>query len=154
MSRAPGLYLAGAMSAGRGAAHRIALIARAAEAAGWRVLSGPVVDPASDFADDAPDRARRIFARDLAWLRESAAMIAEISVPSLGVGFEIGEALRLGRPVLCLRDAALAGTLVSAMVAGNPSPLLSWRHCGDAEIAQAVRGFLAGIAPATREEGA
>ena len=142
------LYLAGAMSAGRGAAARLALIAQAARREGWTVLSLPVVDPAADFADTGPDRARRIFARDLAWIRESDAMVAEISVPSLGVGFEIGESLRLGKPTLCLRDAALAQTLASAMIVGNPSPLLAVRHCADADIATLVAGFLAGHAPA------
>jgi len=138
------LYLAGAMSAGRGAAPRLAAIARAAAQAGWVVLSTPVVDPTADFADRGPDRARRIFARDLAWIDASDALIAEISVPSLGVGFEIGEALRRGLPTLCLRDAALAGTPPSAMIAGNPSPLLTVRHCDAAGIDAAVAEFLAG----------
>lgn len=144
MNRPRRLYLAGAMSAGRGAAPRLAAIARATERAGWVVLSTPVVDPTADFADTGPDRARRIFARDLAWIGASDALIAEISVPSLGVGFEIGEALRLGRPTLCLRDAALADVLPSAMIVGNPSPLLSVRHCDEAGIAAVVAEFLAG----------
>lgn len=134
------------MSAGRGAAPRLAAIARAVARAGWVVLSTPVVDPSADFADDGPDRARRIFARDMAWLEASDALIAEISVPSLGVGFEVGEALRLGRPTLCLRDAALADRLPSAMIVGNPSPLLTVRHCDEAGIAAAVAEFLAGQA--------
>jgi len=142
------LYLAGAMSAGRGAAPRLAAIARAAARTGWVVLSTPVVDPAADFADTGPDRARRIFARDLAWIGASDALIAEISVPSLGVGFEIGEALRLGRPTLCLRDAALVDVLPSAMIVGNPSPLLTVRHCDEAGIAAIVAEFLAGQASA------
>jgi 2'-deoxynucleoside 5'-phosphate N-hydrolase len=141
------LYLAGAISAGRGAAGRLALIAQAAAAAGWTVLSLPVVDPSGDFADDGPDRARRIFDRDLAWLHACDALVAEISVPSLGVGFEIGEALRLGKPTLCLRDAALPERSASAMIVGHPSPRLTVRHCADDGLAPLVAAFLAAHAP-------
>jgi nucleoside 2-deoxyribosyltransferase len=143
MSTGRRLYLAAAMSAGRDAAGRVALIAAAAEALAWRVLNQQVVDPADDFADRAADRHRRIFERDMTWLAECDAMVAEISTPSHGVGFEIGEALRLGKPVLCLRDRALEGTLASAMLLGNPSPLIACRHCAGAEIAPLVAGFLA-----------
>jgi 2'-deoxynucleoside 5'-phosphate N-hydrolase len=142
------LYLAGAISAGRGAAPRLAAIAREVARAGWVVLTTSVLDPAADLADDGPDRARRIFARDMGWLGASDALIAEISVPSLGVGFEIGEALRRGRPTLCLRDAALADVVPSAMIVGNPSPLLAVRHCDEAGIAAVVAEFLAGLASA------
>jgi nucleoside 2-deoxyribosyltransferase len=143
MSKARRLYLAAAMSAGRDAAGRVALIAAAAGALSWRVLNQQVIDPSADFADLAAGRDRRIFDRDMRWLSECDAMIAEISTPSHGVGFEIAEALRLGKPVLCLRDSALEGTLASAMLLGNPSPLMVCRHCADAEIAPLVAGFLA-----------
>ncbi len=143
MTRERRLYLAAAMSAGRDAAHRISLIAAAVEAASWRILNRQVVDPTADFADRASDRDQRIFERDMSWLAECDAMIAEISTPSHGVGFEVAEALRLGKPVLCLRDRALAGVLASAMLLGNPSPLIVSRHCADEEIAPLVAAFLA-----------
>ncbi len=152
MTDAGRLYLAGAMSAGRGSARRLALIATAAAGAGWRVLSMPVVDPTHDFADTGPDRARRIFLRDMSWIAQCDALIAEISTPSHGVGFEIGEALRLGKPTLCLRDSGLEGTLASAMLLGNPSPLITCRHCADGEIAPVVAEFLS-RATATGAQG-
>jgi ABC-type cobalamin transport system ATPase subunit len=45
-------------------------------------------------------------------------VVAEVSTPSLGVGVEIAEAARLGKPIvaLCERGAAL-----SALVAGHPA---------------------------------
>lgn len=62
-----------------------------------------------------------IYARDVAWIRESEMLIAEISTPSHGVGYEIGYALGLGKRVLCLhRD----GVGVSKMITGNPDPNL------------------------------
>lgn len=60
---------------------------------------------------------RQIHDRDMGWLVESDIMIAEVTVPSLGVGYEIGRAVELGKPVLCLFRPA-AGRSLSAMIAG------------------------------------
>ena len=62
-----------------------------------------------------------VYARDVNWIQESDILIGEVSVPSHGVGYEIGYALGLGKPVLCLHDADRA---VSKMITGNPDPLL------------------------------
>ncbi|NUM48776.1 MAG: nucleoside 2-deoxyribosyltransferase [Anaerolineales bacterium] len=62
-----------------------------------------------------------IYARDVAWIRGSEALIAEVSTPSHGVGYEIGYALGLGKPVLCLHRE---GVQVSKMITGNPDPNL------------------------------
>jgi 2'-deoxynucleoside 5'-phosphate N-hydrolase len=59
-----------------------------------------------------------IYERDVNWIRECDALIAEVGVPSHGVGYEIGYALNAGKPVLCL---AQAGRRVSKMITGNPS---------------------------------
>ena len=45
-------------------------------------------------------------------------MVAEVTVPSIGVGYEVCRALGLGMPVLCVHSA---GANVSAMVLGNPN---------------------------------
>ncbi|MDR3682970.1 MAG: hypothetical protein P4L11_04495, partial [Geothrix sp.] len=47
------------------------------------------------------------------------AVIAEVSTPSHGVGFEIAYALERGRPVLCL---AREGVRVSKMLTGIRQP--------------------------------
>ncbi|RPI12654.1 MAG: nucleoside 2-deoxyribosyltransferase [Ignavibacteriae bacterium] len=36
------------------------------------------------------------------WLKKCDIVIAEVSIPSLGVGYEIGRAMEDGKPVLCL----------------------------------------------------
>ncbi|NQU30056.1 MAG: nucleoside 2-deoxyribosyltransferase [Anaerolineae bacterium] len=74
-----------------------------------------------------------IYARDVDWIQASDILIAEVSVPSHGVGYEIGYALNLGKPVLCLYQA---GRAVSKMITGNPDPLLSVKNYED--IAQAL----------------
>lgn len=59
-----------------------------------------------------------IFERDMAWVREADAVVAEVSTPSLGVGYELGQAEALGKPILCLYRPQ-EGKRLSAMVAGN-----------------------------------
>jgi len=49
------------------------------------------------------------------------AMIAEVSRPSLGVGYEIATALQLRRPVLCLCDKEV---FLTRMLTGNTAPNL------------------------------
>ena len=64
---------------------------------------------------------REVYDRDAAWIRACDVLIAEVSVPSHGVGYEVGFALELGKPVLCL---AQAGVPISKMITGNPHPAL------------------------------
>lgn len=60
-----------------------------------------------------------IWATDIAWVKESDAIIAEVSNPSLGVGYEIAKAEEWGKPVLALfRDDGTRK--LSAMVEGSP----------------------------------
>ena len=63
--------------------------------------------------------AQEVFLRDIAWIEGCDAMIAEISTPSHGVGYELAFALGLGKPVLaCYRE----GAAVSKMITGNKQP--------------------------------
>jgi 2'-deoxynucleoside 5'-phosphate N-hydrolase len=61
-----------------------------------------------------------IYARDCAWIRESALLVAEVSQPSIGVGYEIAYAEARGIPVLALYHSGAPRPL-SAMIAGNPA---------------------------------
>ena len=56
--------------------------------------------------------------RDMAWIQESDIIIAEVSTPSLGVGYEIASALNLGKPVFCLFNSN-RGSNLSAMIRGS-----------------------------------
>ena len=40
--------------------------------------------------------------QDIAWLRAADVVVAEVTIPSLGVGYEIGKAREWATPVLCL----------------------------------------------------
>jgi len=59
-----------------------------------------------------------IFDRDVSWVKESDIIIAEVTTPSLGVGYEIGLAESLGKRVVCVYRK-IEGKRLSAMVAGN-----------------------------------
>ncbi|MBT3243147.1 MAG: nucleoside 2-deoxyribosyltransferase [Bacteroidetes bacterium] len=56
--------------------------------------------------------------RDMDWLRESDMIIAEVTQTSLGVGYEIGRAIELGKPVVCLYRQQ-KGRPLSAMITGS-----------------------------------
>ncbi len=60
-----------------------------------------------------------IYRRDLEWLQSADVVVAEVTTPSLGVGYEISTAEERGIPVLCLFRPS-SGSMLSAMVAGAP----------------------------------
>jgi len=42
-----------------------------------------------------------LYKRDMNWLKESDVVIAEVSTPSLGVGYELAKAEEWGKKILC-----------------------------------------------------
>lgn len=59
-----------------------------------------------------------VYRRDIEWIEACDAVVAEVSTPSHGVGYEIAYALSRGKPVLCCyRENAP----VSKMITGNRS---------------------------------
>jgi 2'-deoxynucleoside 5'-phosphate N-hydrolase len=117
------IYFCGAILGGRDHLavyqHMVGLL----QLRGHEVLTAHVASP-HVLEEERALTAREVFARDECWIRESDIMIAEISTPSLGVGYEIGRGLQLGMPVLCLHRAGLA---VSRMISGNTAPNLQVR---------------------------
>jgi nucleoside 2-deoxyribosyltransferase len=86
---------------------------------------------------------REVYDRDLQWISAADALIAEVSVPSHGVGYEIGYALSAGKPVLCLSQE---GRRVSKMITGNPHRALLWRAYRDAsEAVRLARDFVSEV---------
>jgi len=83
------------------------------------VLTEHVGNPAlSETGDDGPSD-RYIHDRDMSWLSACDLMVAEVTAPSLGVGYELGWASALGKPALCLHRT-ISGRPLSAMIAGSP----------------------------------
>lgn len=65
------------------------------------------------FRDDA-----KIYDKDTAWLRECDMVIAECTVPSLGVGYELAYAEKMNKPVHIFYRPSK--TNLSAMLKGDP----------------------------------
>ena len=63
-----------------------------------------------------------VYSRDVRWITECDFLLAEVSTPSHGVGYEIGYALSIGKRVLCLYRQ---GRKVSKMITGNPNAKLT-----------------------------
>ncbi|GIV63477.1 MAG: deoxyribonucleoside 5'-monophosphate N-glycosidase [Bellilinea sp.] len=86
---------------------------------------------------------REVYRRDVDWVQACDALIAEVSTPSHGVGYEIALALMLEKPVLaCFR----AGVPVSKMILGNDHPRFTSVMYRDAEEAVIlIRDFLRGL---------
>ncbi len=112
------IYFAGSIRAGRDDQELYYQLIQGLQQLG-EVLTEHVGDPdLTQWGDDAPSD-QVIYQRDMAWLTEAALMVAEVTIPSLGVGYEIGRAESRGIPVLCLYRE-LDGRKLSAMISGNP----------------------------------
>ncbi len=82
---------------------------------------------------------RKVYLRDVHWLEKADVVVAEVSAPSLGVGYEIARAELLGKPVLCLCEKNKRR--LSAMIAGNQSIRVE-RYKGVEEGARYLEKFL------------
>ena len=84
-----------------------------------------------------------IYTTDMEWLRESDAVIAEISAPSLGVGYELAKAEEWGIPILMLYKDTPARK-PSAMLNGNKNlPLVIYNE--KTEVFEAIEKFIMGL---------
>ncbi len=107
------IYFAGSIRGGRqDAAVYIELVAELEKHG--EVLTEHVATVGEEDLEDG-----QIFVRDLEWLASCNAVVAEVTTPSLGVGYEIGIAQSLSIPVLCLYRPGPDRRL-SAMLSGNP----------------------------------
>ena len=140
------IYFAGSIRGGRqdAALYRqiIALLKTYGE-----VLTEHVGNADLDRGEGAADD-QAIYRRDMVWLELADAVVAEVTVPSHGVGYEIARGETLGKPVLCLFRAG-DGRRLSALVAGNTGlRCVSYRTL--AEVDTALASFLQSLRPGTQ----
>jgi hypothetical protein len=115
------VYFACSISGGRDHAHLYEDIVANIRAAGVIVLSEIFADktllaelgPTPDYTPN------ETWSRDCAWVKQADAVIAEVTQPSLGVGYEIGRAETWKKPTLALFYKP-SGRRLSPMIAGNP----------------------------------
>ena len=113
--------------------------------AGHAVLTAHLARPEVMALEQVVDPAE-VYRRDIEWIEECDALVAEVSTPSHGVGYEIATALERGKPVLC---CARQTARVSKMILGNDMPGLTVSRYDDREQAlQVVDAFLGRVRPA------
>ena len=87
--------------------------------------------------------ARDIWTTDTTWIRESNAVIAEVTNPSLGVGYEIAKAEEWKKPILALfrNDGKRR---FSAMIEGSPNTTTVY-YTTVSEAQSAIDDFIKGL---------
>lgn len=134
------LYFSCSLTGGRSDQPVYAAVVAHLQTLGHRVLTAHLATENVMVADGGMSPAA-VFDRDTAWLRACDVVIAEVSTPSHGVGFEIAYAMERGKPVLCL---AREGVRVSKMLTGIRTPGFSFQPYATPEAALAsVDVFLA-----------
>jgi hypothetical protein len=113
-------------------------IVDAIKLAGGDVISEVFVHDAINYGG-SPLPPKEIYARDTEMIKESDVMIAEVTNPSLGVGYELAYAENLKRPILCLFKKDSSKKL-SAMVEGNDYNIVTYIEPDG--IINSVREFL------------
>src|SRR5712664_1789523 len=109
------IYFAGAIRGGRDDVALYLEIVTLLSAYGEVLTEHVAAADLSALGESKDDR--WIHDRDLAWLKEADCLVAEVTTPSLGVGFEIGKATEWDMRILCLFRPN-AGAL-SALIAGS-----------------------------------
>jgi nucleoside 2-deoxyribosyltransferase len=133
------IYFACSITGGRQNEAVYAAIVRAMQVAGFDVPTAELASPEVVALEEVVDPVE-VYTRDVAWIEASRALVAEISTPSHGVGYEIGYALNRGLPVLCLYRE---GEKISKMISGNEAEGLEVSaYRNSAEAVQAVQKFL------------
>jgi 2'-deoxynucleoside 5'-phosphate N-hydrolase len=134
------VYFAGAIPGGRELVSTTQSIVNRLKSMGHLVPTEHVASP-TVLEDERRLSPSFVYKRDFDWISGSEALIAEVSLTSLGVGYEIACALHAGKPVLCLHRA---GGTVSKMISGNPSPgLRVVSYADNAELEQHLDSFIA-----------
>ncbi len=109
------LFLSGSMRGGRRLLDTYKFILEVLLSSGAEVLSQHVARD-TIFEEEQGMSEAEIFMRDMGGVERCDCFIAEVTVPSIGVGYEICHAVGLGKPVLCVYED---GAKASAMVLGN-----------------------------------
>lgn len=111
------IYFAGSIRSGRDDARLYGELIKLLQSYG-KVLTEHIGDQAlSIHGEKKPSEF--IYQRDTDWVREADIIVAEVTTPSLGVGYELRLAEELGKKIICLYRPQPDRKL-SAMLLGNP----------------------------------
>jgi hypothetical protein len=103
------------------------------------VLTEHFANPGIKVKGETGIDSKDIHDRDMKWLFESDVIVAEVSNPSLGVGYELGRALENNKKILCLCRVNVKR--LSAMITGNGKMTVKYYNSAD-EVKNIIRDFL------------
>jgi len=112
------IYFAGSIRGGRSDAALYATLIEHLERHGTVLTEHVGVESVEQREQTAGISDGEIHDQDMAWLRQADIVVAEVTTPSLGVGYELGRAVEWGKPILCLYRPSGDHDL-SAMVRGS-----------------------------------
>ena len=112
------IFFAAAIRGGRAQQPMYTAIISTLKQRGHAVLNEHVADEEiSDYGETDLSK-EQIHKREMEWLSESDIIVAEVTTPSLGVGYLIPRALEMGKRVVCLYQGEDTHKL-SAMIKGD-----------------------------------
>ncbi len=137
------IYFSASITGGRGQAHIYPAIIKHLRQYG-QVLTEFVADQTYTTQGEQQLTPKAIYRRDIDYIDQCDVLVAEVTVPSFGVGVEVARAGMQGKPVLALYQPA-QGRRLSAMIAGDPNVTVAeYRTIEDAKAA--VERFFDGLA--------
>lgn len=141
------IYFSASISGGRKYLDFYKTIVAYLKTQGHQVLTEHIViDNIFDFENQLSPQ--EIFERDIQWLDDCDLVVAEVSTPSLGVGYEVCYALEHGIPTLCLYQPDI---FVSRMILGNTSPaIILSQYRDEKELFEKLDAFLSQSGPKSR----
>ena len=116
MSKNLKIYFGGSIKGGRSKVEDYKKIVDYLKTIGT-VLDEHVADPNLQSSGESIT-STEIYNRDVSWINECDILIAQVTVPSLGIGYEIGYAESLNKRIICLYQNDES---ISAMIKGNNS---------------------------------
>lgn len=139
------IYFSGSITGGREQARIYPAIIEHLQQYG-EVLTAFVADRAYTQLGEQQLPPEAVYQRDIDYINQCDVLVAEVTIPSFGVGVEVARAGMQGKPVLALHQPA-EGRRLSAMIAGDPNVTVT--ECRSLEEARAaVDHFFAGLASA------
>ena len=109
------IYFAGAIRGGREKVYDYAKMVEQFEKCGGVVLTKHVANPNLSVTGENMSP-KEIYERDIKWLEECNIVFADITIASLGVGYELAYAENLGKPIYAVYEK---NANVSALLRGD-----------------------------------
>ncbi|XP_021355127.1 2'-deoxynucleoside 5'-phosphate N-hydrolase 1-like isoform X2 [Mizuhopecten yessoensis] len=136
------IYFAGSIRGGRQDAELYLRIIKQLQAYGT-VLTEHVGAKTLEESGEKHMTEKEIHDRDMTWLNDCDVLVAEVTQPSLGVGYEIGRAITLNKRILCMFRPD-SGKSLSAMIAGavNGSSSFVVKNYKEEDVQSILKAFL------------